>query len=114
MNDSFTALDLPAAATAPRPSRPALRRPRSWRRPVAALQRTRALVLMVGGLAGLAGAMSPTLAAGAPAPAPGVPVVGARPEGQAKGPQAAPLPTIALEEVKIGQRGYGLSVFAGG
>jgi hypothetical protein len=105
---------------------------------VAALLRTRALVLMVGGLAGLAGAMSPPLAAAGPplsaagpapaagappsapgapvagASAPGAPAVGARPEGQAKGPQADPLPTIALEEVKIGQRGYGLSVFAGG
>src|SRR5579864_547732 len=27
---------------------------------------------------------------------------------------AKPLPTIGLDEVKVGQRGYGLSVFAGG
>ena len=36
---------------------------------------------------------------------------GARPPAPAPG---EPLPTIGLDEVKIGQRGYGLSVFAGG
>src|ERR1700736_6060071 len=79
MNDSFPALDLSAAA-APRPPLPALRRPPSGR-PVPALKRTRRLVLVLGGLAGLTGgAMPPRLWASAPpagAPAVGAPAVGA-------------------------------------
>src|SRR5258708_16772402 len=117
MNGSiFAAVDASAAA-APRQSPPLLRRRRS-RRPrrssAPTPKRTRLPMLILcglAGIAGLAGAMPPRLAAAA-APAAGVraPSVPAA----AKGLQADPLPTIALEEVKVGQHGYGLSGFAGG
>src|SRR5205807_1899844 len=119
MNGSiFPALD-PSAAAAPRQSPPLLWRSRRPRRSSAPTPRRRRLsILILGGLtgiAGLAGAMPPRLAAAPPAargPAAGVQAPSAPPS--AKGLQVDPLPTIALEEVKVGQRGYGLSVFAGG
>src|ERR1700688_1134443 len=75
-------------------------------------------------LACLAGAVAPRPAAAAPAntlPAPPVDGAAELPRGGGQDglrpPAAAaaePLPTIGLEEVRGGQRGYGLSVFAGG
>src|ERR1700720_4096800 len=53
----------------------------------------------------------PTPPAGSAGELPGDGRPGVRPPGAAS---AKPLPTIGLDEVKVGQRGYGLSVFAGG
>jgi SpoIVB peptidase S55 len=60
--------------------------------------------------------VAPAVPPGRPAPAaPAVPPAPAgRPAPPTPGAAAEPLPTIGLDEVKIGQRGYGLSVFAGG
>jgi hypothetical protein len=69
--------------------------PGRWRLPAA-------LSSVLAVLALQAGAQLPQASA-ALTEAPGVPALAAK-----------PLPTIDLDEVKVGQRGYGLSVFAGG
>lgn len=79
--------------------------------PRAAAPAAVALLLLVGLLAGAAAVASapaarPTASAAAPA--------GASAAAPSAGQGAAALPTIDLDEVRVGQRGYGLSVFAGG
>ena len=52
-----------------------------------------------------------------PPASPAAPPTSPAPPGSPAPPasvQAVPLPTISLDEVRVGQRGYGLSVFAGG
>jgi hypothetical protein len=85
MNDS-----LPSLPSIARPGRPG-----RWRLPAA-------LSSVLAVLALQAGAQLPQASAAQPV-VPGVPALA-----------ATPLPTIDLDEVKVGQRGYGLSVFAGG
>src|SRR5258708_2718516 len=88
MNDSLPLLpSLPSIARPGRPGR--------WRLPAA-------LSSVLAVLALQAGAQLPQASA-ALTQAPGVPALA-----------ATPLPTIDLDDVKVGQRGYGLSVFAGG
>jgi hypothetical protein len=136
MNDLHSIPDLSAATARllPRTVRPEQPwRPRRRQRR-AALGALLALACLCGGLASAAAAdesasaPSPPATGGPPgggAPPAGPPggrppagpggtlVGGDAPYRQAPG-LADPLPTIGLDEVKVGQRGYGLSVFAGG
>jgi len=102
-------------------SLPLIQAPTLEARAAGAARPSTASLLPVLMLACLAGALPPRPAAAAQAPAPagrpapGAPAVPAgRPAPPTPGAAAEPLPTIGLDEVKIGQRGYGLSVFAGG
>jgi hypothetical protein len=98
MNDSLPSIERPA------------RRAAAPRRLTSALPPVLLALAWLAGPAGSGGIGScqPRPAAAAPAPAPDAGV-----RHPAVTP-AVPQPTIDLEEVKIGQRGYGLSVFAGG
>jgi hypothetical protein len=98
MNDSPRFFDIPAAAASPRPLHPL---------------RSYLAVLMACGCAA-AGILQPR-------PAVSEPALPATPPGRAPQPPASaaparpgdPLPIIGIDEVKVGQHGYGLSVFAG-
>jgi hypothetical protein len=129
MNDSLPSIERPAA-TRRKCRRPATnlsqtslagRRPATRRLPPALAPVLLALLVLGG-----AAAAEPVPANDDPAPAPGtateaapaapIPHAQTLPRGgrQPAAAPTAPLPTIDLDEVKVGQRGYGLSVFAGG
>jgi hypothetical protein len=142
MNDLRCIPDSPAATARPLARTVAnarLLRPWRWLRPArrshrAALAALLALACLSGGLPSAAAAAEPASASsaaasgasggppgsgppagGSGAPAGGGPLAGGdAAHRQAPPGLAEPLPTIALDEVKVGQRGYGLSVFAGG
>src|SRR4051812_22328565 len=75
------------------------------------------LTLTLAAVAALAGPSSPALAAPGPPPPPEAAGAKAAPPLPPLAPAIAPggaLPTLSLQEVRAGQRGYGLSVFTGG
>jgi hypothetical protein len=135
-----TARHIARMARPRQPWRPASGRlVRPWRGPRRARRVTLAALLalacLCGGLPAAAAAGGSASAASAPAgggpPGGGAPAGGPPGGGPPAGPGdplaggdaahrqapaglAEPLPTIGLDEVKVGQRGYGLSVFAGG